>query len=559
MFAVLAIASTWPLACRYDSALALGTEPTATVPMLNLWTIGWNVDRLRHGYQHYWDAPIYFPVRDALALSEPLPLTGWLAWPIWDRPFGPVAVYNLLLWLFLTLNGWVTCRFLRRMRLARWAAVAGGAMLCLLPIVHWQLGVIQLVSLWGVVWTLAALRQAGQRCRARDGVQLGLAFACTYLLCSYVGLMLSVLLISATPFWFGRRWRHGRWRQRRWWLCCGVALLTATLLTGPVILRQHAVGSLRGGEFTEQTLASLSVVPADYWTTPWSQWVPLPALPRAEGELVWPLSPGTLKYVAALGGCVFGLWSKRYRHWTWFLLVLLMAAAVLAMGPRLSWHGHGPYHFLAAWYPGFGHLRNLFRFAYFVQLAIVLLAALGLHGVAATVRRYGRYGPTGATVWLVIAGSAVTLEAWPAEPRLEVWNKNLPDAAWVQWLACEEQADVRLVSFPLAANRSAEAHAQTAMWMVCQLWHGRPMVNGYSGSIPSEYLSLEEALKTFPDGASFRALREVGVTHCLLDVRTCQARGGPPVEPPQLTALGFVLSCDDRAQGVQIWRLPQRP
>ena len=198
--------------------------------MLNLWTIGWNVDRLQHGYQHYWDAPIYYPARDTLALSEPLPLAGWLAWPIWSNPFGPIAVYNTLLWLFLTFNGWCTCRFLRRLRLAPLAAVAGGAMMCLLPIVHWQLGVLQLVSLWAVVWTLAALRKAVLRCRVRDGVHLGAAFACTYLLCSYVGLMLSMILLCSTPFWFGRRWR-----DRRWWLSCGTAVLTVVLLLGPVV------------------------------------------------------------------------------------------------------------------------------------------------------------------------------------------------------------------------------------------------------------------------------------------------------------------------------------
>lgn len=554
LFACLAIASTWPLATRYDTALALGTEPTATVPMLNVWTIGWNVDRMRHGYRDYWDAPIYFPIRDALALSEPLPLAGILAWPVMGQQFGPIAVYNLLLWLFLTLNGWIACRLLKRLRLSSWAAVAGGAMLCLLPIVHWQLGVVQMVSLWGVVATLAALRRVGQRCRLRDGIPLGIAFAATYLLCSYVGLMLSILLILATPFWFGRRWRSGRW-----WLSLGVALLTAGVLSGPVAWRQYVVGSLQGVEYSEQTLASLSVVPADYWTTPWPQWVPLPSLPRAADALVWPLSPGTLKYMVALCGCIYGLRSKRYRRWTWFLLALLIAAAVLAMGPRLSWHGHGLYHFLAAWYPGYGHIRNLFRFAYFVQLAVVLLAALGLHGIATSMRRHHRYGRVGAATWLIVAGGMLTLEAWPAEPRTWDWNNQLQESTWVRWLARGEQADVRLVCLPLAPNRSADAHAETTVWMVCQLWHFRPMVNGYSASIPDEYLAIESALTSFPDRLSVDALHDAGVTHCLLDARAGQPSEATLTEPRRLAALGFRLECDDRQQGVQIWRLPQRP
>jgi hypothetical protein len=428
-------------------------------------------------------------------------------------------------------------------------------MMCVLPIVHWQLGVLQLVSLWGVVWTVAALRKTGLRCRVRDGVHVGVAFACTYLLCNYVGLMLSMILLCSTPFWFGRRWR-----DRRWWLSCGTAVLTVILLLGPVVPRQREVAKRQGIEFSQRTITKLSVVPADFWTTPGPQWIPLPSLPRGEDAFIWPLSPGTLKYVAALCGCIYGLRLARYRRWTRFLLAVLVTSVVLAMGPRLNWNGYGPYQVLAAWYPGFAHVRNMFRFAYFVQLAIVLLAALGVHGIAvAACRLSSRYGPRWATAWLLVAGIALAAETWPSEPRLATWNKCLADTTWVEWLARAEQADVRLICFPLAGGQSSKAHAQTATWMACQLWHWRPMVNGYSAWIPTEYLLLEEKLKSFPEPTAIDSLRDAGVTHCLFDSREDPHRGGRGHDPSGLVARGFTLECDDRQQDVQIWRLPQRP
>jgi hypothetical protein len=70
LFIALAVLSTMPLVFQVHTHLAIGAEPSATVPLLNLWTLGWNVDRLGHGYQGYWDAPIYYPTRGTFALCR---------------------------------------------------------------------------------------------------------------------------------------------------------------------------------------------------------------------------------------------------------------------------------------------------------------------------------------------------------------------------------------------------------------------------------------------------------------------------------------------------------
>ena len=41
-FALVAVAATWPLVCHFETALPMGTERAATVPLFNLWTIWWN-------------------------------------------------------------------------------------------------------------------------------------------------------------------------------------------------------------------------------------------------------------------------------------------------------------------------------------------------------------------------------------------------------------------------------------------------------------------------------------------------------------------------------------
>ena len=258
---------------RIDTHLPLGAEPSATVTLLNLWTIGWNVDRLNHGYRDYWDAPMYFPARGTLALSEPQTVAGWFAWPLWRLFPSGVPVYNLLLLLFLALNGWVGCALLKRVGVIWPVALTGGSMLTTLPLVHWQLGVFQLVSLWGICWTLCACHGLMRHRRLRDGVHVGLAFSCTYLLCCYYGLMLSILLLVCIPLWCGRRLLHGRV-----WLCGGVALLTTAVLLGPVVVPQILVAQQHGVVFPPEKVRALSAVPADYCVAPDSQWLPLPQL-----------------------------------------------------------------------------------------------------------------------------------------------------------------------------------------------------------------------------------------------------------------------------------------
>lgn len=71
LFTVMATAVTWPTIRFLNSAIPLGSESVPTVPLFNLWTMSWNVNRLLHGYQGYWNASIFYPVSGTFAFSDP--------------------------------------------------------------------------------------------------------------------------------------------------------------------------------------------------------------------------------------------------------------------------------------------------------------------------------------------------------------------------------------------------------------------------------------------------------------------------------------------------------
>lgn len=43
VYVVAAFVATWPLLLHVSTKLPMGTEPSPTVPLFNLWTMGWNV------------------------------------------------------------------------------------------------------------------------------------------------------------------------------------------------------------------------------------------------------------------------------------------------------------------------------------------------------------------------------------------------------------------------------------------------------------------------------------------------------------------------------------
>jgi hypothetical protein len=80
---ITVLVATWPLSLHLTDAFPLGTEQESTVPLFNTWTLWWVADRAGHGFDHFWQAPIFFPSEGTFTFSEPQPLTGLLVLGLW--------------------------------------------------------------------------------------------------------------------------------------------------------------------------------------------------------------------------------------------------------------------------------------------------------------------------------------------------------------------------------------------------------------------------------------------------------------------------------------------
>jgi hypothetical protein len=74
--------------------------------------------------------------------------------------------------------------------------------------------------------------------------------------------------------------------------------------------------------------------------------------------------------------------------------------------------------------------------------------------------------------------------------------------------------DAVLAFFPFY---SVDAVFENPRYMLYATRSFAPMLNGYSGFIPQSYMRHARALEPFPDAASISYLREVGVTHVVVE------------------------------------------
>src|SRR3954463_15065583 len=149
-FAALTVIATYPLVLHLGRALPgdLGD------PLFTSWVLGWDADRLRHGFAGVWDAPIFFPDRDTLAFAEHLLGIGIFTAPIIWLSGNPILAYGIAFLLSYVLAGAGMYLLARELTGRRDAAFLAGVGFAFAPMRALHVSHLQVLA-WG--WMPIAL------------------------------------------------------------------------------------------------------------------------------------------------------------------------------------------------------------------------------------------------------------------------------------------------------------------------------------------------------------------------------------------------------------------
>jgi hypothetical protein len=561
--------ATWPLIRSPGNRWPYHHDPA-----LFTWVMASTARRMLHAPGFFFDANTFYPHGLTYAFGEILLVPTLLGFPGWVAG-NPILTYNLLLLLLWPVNGVAMAWAAHELTGSRTAAWLAGAVFCLSPyFTEYYLEFNMLPAAAVPVAIVAWIRWLERQSARWLAVALA-AFAIQALTSWYYAIILGLGLVTLTLGFCLMRWREWNLRRDLVLLLVGGAVVGAILapLAWPYWVVHREFGYERSLPDTEAHYADLLsfVEPgarSRFFPFDWTGHVPetspfvgYTALLLA-GVAIWRtarepvpedgprwlrrgglallgvaiaalgvlgslrhhtyhlhvatlrLRPGaTLDLVLVAGLVVFA--ARGWAHWRrraprdlsrgdWVRLLALLVAMsiVFAVGPTVHVArriiGAGPYIGLYHVLLPLHVIRITVRFGILAVAGLGLMAALGWAWLAErlrgrTVARHGLAAAIVAALLLEYAVFPVRLARIEPRPVDAVLRADPDDVAVVEWPVA-------------AAGTSTEA-------MFRSLFHGKRVVNGYSGFRPPVLRDLAtyfgEPGSSFPDVEAQEALRRM--------------------------------------------------
>jgi hypothetical protein len=455
VYLVLAVAWSWPLPLH----LANRFTHDPGDPLLVTYLMWWNAHAIPLT-RAWWNAPFYWPLPNALALTEHLAGLSPIASPIQWLGGSPLLAYNLVLIASTWWSGLATHALVRRLTGCTAAAYCAGIAFAYAPYRTSQLGHMQLYACWWLPLVLLALHAYYEEGRARWLLVAGGAWLLQGLTNGYFLLFLPVL-VAMWFAWFTRR------AEIRRAVRAAAALAIAMAAAVPFLLHYVAVHTAQGLSRNLGEMRAYSAYPGAFLTaTPilrfWHT-----AEPRSTEQYLF---PGVTALALVLAGLFVARRDRRFQFYAGAALVMAALSFGPAENPRslaVLWH---PYSWLT-WLPGYSGLRVPTRMYMLGVLCLAVAAGIAF----AHLRQRVRWRK--ALVTIVFAGLVV-------DGAIAGMPLGFPPGQ----LALEAR-DARVLALPFEDGRV------TVFAMYQSMSHRRPVVNGYAGYVPSSADVIEWALR----------------------------------------------------------------
>jgi hypothetical protein len=480
-------------------------------PLFSMWRMGWVYQQWRGDPRPLFNGNIFYPEPLALTFSDSMLLPSLTAVPLRAAGVHPVVAYNVVFLSAFVFSALATYLLVERLTGSSRAAFISALIYGFYPYRFEHYSHLELQMTYWMPLALIWLHRFSETLKVRDAIAVALLAAAQLyssmyygiFFALYAGAVLGTLLLVARP------------PRRRLLVPVASALALALALAVPLARPYLAAQGVKGDR-DEGAIRVYSAGPSDYFR----------AHPRSAtygGRLLADryteraLFPGTLPLALSAAALIPPVGAIR----------LAYAAGLLAAFDISLGYNGVTYKHLYRWLFPVRGLRVPARMSIILAISLAVLAAFGVRRILERFRTAAARTAVFAAIVL-----AAGVDVWPALELRKVWWQPPPiyDAIAGQ--------QVVLAEFPTSLNIPLVTNAVPFMYF--SIWHGLPMINGYSGFTPPSYEPLMERLRDFPAPATIDLLRSRGVTHvtvnCALYVSGCEPvlagiNGSPAFRP----------------------------
>jgi hypothetical protein len=481
----------WPQLQQMDAVPDFGD------PLFSVWRMGWVYEQWRGDPRPLFSGNIFYPEPLALTFSDSMLLPSLTAIPLRVAGLHPVHAYNVLFLSAFVCSALATYLLVERLTGSPRAAFIGALIYGFYPYRFEHYSHLELQMTHWMPLALIWLHRFSQTLHWRDlAVAAVLAVFQLYSSMYYgvffalygAAVLATLLLVAKTPW-------------RRVLVPVAVSTLVAIVLAVP-LARPYLAAQATKGERDEGGVRVFSAWPLDYLrphqrSATWSGRL----LDDRYTERA--LFPGALPLALTVVSLVPPVGAIRLAY---------AAGMVTAFDISLGFNGVS-YKHLYAWLLPIRGLRVPARMSVVLAISLAVLAAFGVRRLLSRL-----HTSTSRTMLFMALIAAVAVDVRPRLELFPVWWDAPPVYAALP------ATGAVLAEFPTELNISHVTNGVPYLYF--SNWHWRPMINGYSGFIPSTYEPMIESLRDFPAPAALDVLRKAGVTHvtvnCALYVKGCE-------------------------------------
>jgi hypothetical protein len=489
----------------------LGSASFGGDPRLVIWILGWSNHVVLDGVESLFDANMFHPEQNSLALTEHLFGISLFTLPIYAASRNAVLAYNIV-WVLSFLFSALSMHLLVWRILRDHAAALVAGVVYAFCFFKMQQGHAHLQIVWSFWIPLSIVLLDRWFSRPTWG-RMGALLACV-LLQTLASWYLAVMIIVADTLWLvwlmlERYVATGKFRSIGSPLAA-FAHLIAALVIGAICLSPfiNRYGTFSGGNPTEASLGSADL--AAYLVPPENTWAgeAVRGLGSNAPRWIWgerTLYVGYITLTLAAIGVVCALRERLAAFAVVrFSVALALVSFALSLGPASpqDW-GWTPFGLFAR-LPGMTLFRVPARFALLLMLALAVLAGVGAWDLRRRLSARTRLATILILPILLSESCVVDFPRGGPSP--------LPIPAVYRYLA----------TLPPGAVVSLPDFLQTAEWyreadyLYYSTAHWKPIVNGYGRATPAGFSDRIRQIETFPSHDAATLLRSLDVSYVVV-------------------------------------------